>query len=291
MSCKAALLEPLDAARIRAGLPAAVAARIGRLEVLAETDSTNDRVLAAGQPPGELVACLAEHQSAGRGRRGRRWLAAPGGGICLSVGGRLPGSAAQYAGLSTAVGVACAVALEAEGLGMIGLKWPNDLLLGGGKLGGVLIELRGEAQGPVTLAVGVGLNLRLEAAARAQIETAGGWPPADLAHLWEAGAAAGMPVPGRNHLAAVLVAAVAECLAGAAGASGSRLEGAVLEAWRARDALRDRPVRIGNAGAGPGGILAGIARGLDSSGALVLETADGVLHRVRAGEATLRMSG
>lgn len=286
----AAPLELLDAARIRAGLPAAVAARIGCLEVLPETSSTNAHVLAADRPLGELVACLAEYQSAGRGRRGRRWLAAPGNAICLSVGGRLPAAPAEYAGLSTAVGVACAAALERAGVGTIGLKWPNDLLLDGGKLGGVLIELRGEAQGPATLAVGVGLNLRLGAAARAEIEAAGGWPPADLAHL---GSAATGSLPGRNRLAAALLAAVAGCLAGGGDARGSRLDRNVLDGWRARDALRDRSVRISDAGAGTGadGTLAGTARGLDASGALVVETADGRRHRVTAGEATLRRTG
>ena len=284
----AAPLELLDAARIRAGLPAAAATRIGRLEVMAETASTNARVLAAEEAPGELVACLAEYQSAGRGRRGRRWLAAPGSGICLSVGGRLPASPAAYAGLSTAVGVALASALEREGAGPIGLKWPNDLLLGGGKLGGVLIELRGEAQGPVTIAVGVGLNVQLGAAMRAEIEAAGGWPPAELA---QAAAESGAPMPDRNRLAAVLVAALAGCLAGEPCAAESGLGRAVLEGWRARDALRDRPVRVSDAGGQPGAALAGIARGVDASGALVVETSDGARHRITAGEATLRMNG
>lgn len=271
----AAPLELLDAGHIRRALPAAAAARIGTLEVLAETDSTNARVLAAARPVGELVACLAEYQAAGRGRRGRRWLAAPGGGICLSVGGRLPAAPSDYAALPTAVGVACAVALEREGVAGIRLKWPNDLLLGDGKLGGILIELRGESQGPATLAVGIGINMRLGDAARAEVAASGGLPPAQLC----GGGAGG--IPGRNRLAAALIGAVAESLERAPGG----LSAEVLEGWRQRDALRDRPVRIDDAGAG----CAGIARGVDLSGALLLDAADGSRQRITAGEVSLRV--
>ena len=265
----------LDAERIRAALPAGVAARLGALEVLAETDSTNARVLGAGRPVGQLVACLAEHQSAGRGRRGRRWLSPPGAGICLSVGGRLSAAPSDYAALPTAVGVACAAALEALGVPGIGLKWPNDLLLDGGKLGGILIELRGESQGPATLAVGLGLNVRLGPAARAAIEAVGGLPPADLA-----GGLAGATLD-RNTVAAALVAAIAASLERAP----AGLSEATLAGWRQRDVFRDRAVRIEDAGAG----RVGIARGLDPSGALLLEAPDGLRHRVTAGEVTLRV--
>ncbi len=270
--CLGQPLNLLDADAIRQALPAEVAARLGALEVLAETDSTNARVLAADRPVGELVACLAEYQSAGRGRRGRRWLTPPAGGICLSVGGRLPAAPSDYASLPTAVGVACAAALEGLGVTGIGLKWPNDLLLDGGKLGGILIELRGEAQGPATIAVGLGLNVRLGTAARAAIVAAGGLPPADLASRG--------PPPDRNVLAGGLISAIAACTA----AAPAGLSAAVLAGWRQRDALRDCAVRIETAGPG----RTGIARGLDGSGALLLEGADGVRHRITAGEVTLR---
>lgn len=267
----------LDADAVRAALPAAIAARLAVLEVLAETDSTNTRVLAAGRPVGELVACLAEYQAAGRGRRGREWVSPPGAGICLSVGGRVPAAPSDFASLSPAVGVACAEALEALGAPAISLKWPNDLLLGGGKLGGILIELRGESQGPATIAVGVGLNMRLGPAARAAIVAGGGLPPADLADVSHDS------LDDRNAVAAALLAAIAGCLDAAPAGLGDD----VLRGWRRRDWLRDRPVRVDGAGAG----RLGIARGLDRSGALLLEGADGSRHRVTAGEVTLRVAG
>lgn len=268
----AAPLELLDADAIRRAMPAAAAGRLGFLEVLDVTASTNTRVLEAGRPTGPLVACLAEYQTAGRGRRGRRWLAAPGQSICLSVGGRLPVAPADCAGLAPWAGLACAEVLAAAGATGIGLKWPNDLLLGEGKLGGILIELRGEAQGPVTVAVGLGLNLWLAASTRAEVLATGGLPPAALADA--------VPRVSRNQLAGRLVAALAETLWRLPGGAGHDLPGA----WAARDALRGRAVRI--EGAGPP--LAGVARGVDAAGALLLELPDGAVQRVTAGEASLR---
>ena len=268
----AAPLELLDPERIRAALPSAVAAGLGRLEVVDTIASTNTRVLEADRPVGELVACLAEYQSAGRGRRGRRWLAAPGQSICLSVGGRLAVAPADCAGLAPWAGLACAEALAAAGAGGVALKWPNDLLLDEGKLGGILIELRGEAQGPVTVAVGVGVNLRLAEQARADVLATGGLAPAALGDA--------VPGVGRNTLAAGLLAALADTLSRLPLESGEALP----DAWAPRDALRGRAVRI----EGAGQPLAGIARGVDAAGALLLETGDGQLHRVTAGEASLR---
>ncbi len=265
-------LELLDAERLRQALPAEAAARLAILEVLAETDSTNSRVLAAEAPAGALVACLAEYQNAGRGRRGRSWLAAPGHAVCLSVGGRMPAGPADFAGLPPAVGLACAEALERLGVPGVRLKWPNDLLLGEGKLGGILIELRGEAQGPATVAVGIGVNLRTGAALRAEIGAAGGLPPAALADA--------APQVGRNAVAGALLAAIVATLSRVPG----MLDGAALAAWDRRDALRDRAVRLET----PGRADSGIARGIDASGALLLEGADGRVRRVTAGEVTLR---
>lgn len=271
--CLPAPLELLDATAIRAALPPATRARVGVLEVLAETDSTNARVLAGEAPLGALVACLAEYQSAGRGRRGRSWLAPPGSGICLSVGGRMAVAPADFAALPTAVGVACATALESLGVANVRLKWPNDLLLDGAKLGGVLIELRGEAQGPVTLAVGLGLNVRLDAGTRAAIVAGGGLPPADLA--------AAAPGIGRNTIAAALVEAIAACILQAP----AGLSDAVLADWAARDAMNDRAVCVSAGGTE----RVGVARGIDRSGALWLEVADGSRQRITAGEVTLRV--
>jgi BirA family transcriptional regulator, biotin operon repressor / biotin---[acetyl-CoA-carboxylase] ligase len=258
-------LTLLDRDGVQAALPAGIAARLGVLEVLAETDSTNARVLAAERPVGELVACLAEYQSAGRGRRGRQWLSPPGAGICLSVGGRVPAAPSDYAALPTAVGVACAAALEALGVRGIGLKWPNDLLLDGGKLGGILIELRGESQGPATVAVGLGLNIVARRRGHAgSIASTAGDCPRRTSRTW----------PGTRHRSAIRAR-------GGAARSDRRLPGA-----RARGAERCGAVADGGSeiACGTGGTHRGCRRRAcrhstrhsTASGALLLETAEGV---------------
>ena len=105
----------------------------------------------------------AEWQSAGRGRRGKSWTAVAGGSLTFSIGWRYEQGAGYLAGLSLAVGVAVVRALEAEGLPGVELKWPNDLVYKHLKVGGILVELNGDALGPSTVVVGVGLNVRLPA--------------------------------------------------------------------------------------------------------------------------------
>ena len=112
----------------------------------------------------------AEWQTAGRGRRGRKWTAVAGGSLTFSLGWRFDQGAGYLAGLSLAVGVAVIRALEAEGLPGVELKWPNDLIHRHLKVGGILVELNGDALGPSTVVVGVGLNVRMPATAKRDID-------------------------------------------------------------------------------------------------------------------------
>jgi len=155
---------PLDADAIRRSLSPEAADRIA-LRLLAEVDSTNSELQRrAAQDPGEVLACVAERQQQGRGRRGRRWIQPPGGGIALSMLRRFDAPLADLAGLSLAAGVAVARALESCGAPALGLKWPNDIVHADRKLGGILVELGGAAGGPCHAIVGVGINCRLGAA-------------------------------------------------------------------------------------------------------------------------------
>lgn len=134
-------VELLDLRRIRGELRAGRAKRLRELALLFEVDSTNTRLLEAPPPPpGSAHAALTELQSAGRGRRGRRWIA-PFGGIALSLAWSFPETGRDLPSLSLAVGVAVARALARVGARGIRLKWPNDLWFEDRKLGGVLIEL------------------------------------------------------------------------------------------------------------------------------------------------------
>jgi BirA family biotin operon repressor/biotin-[acetyl-CoA-carboxylase] ligase len=264
--------EILDIAQLRAGLGVPQSARLQTLELLESVDSTNTRLLVQAAPtPGFAKVCIAERQTAGRGRRGRSWMSAPGGALTLSVGWRLE-RAQGAAGLSLAVGVAVVRALERLDAHGLRLKWPNDIWLADRKVGGVLTELAGEAP-RLHAVVGVGLNVTLEE------ETRRAWAAAGVRAAAVADACR-LP-PSRNRLAAALIDEILALLVGFE-AHGF---GACHADWSRLDALRDRPVRLSE-GAQP---LEGWARGVDEGGALLLDTGARV-HRVLAGEVSLRLA-
>lgn len=276
----AAPCEPLEPAAIRAALSAEVRRRIRRLEALWSIASTNAALLARNDLPAEHADILvAEYQTAGRGRQGRPWLAPPGGSICLSIGWSFPELPPDLAALGLAVGVCVLSALRthisnASRLPALTLKWPNDLMLDDRKLGGILIELRAESAGPTYVVIGIGLNLVLGAKLFEQV-AATGTRAADLASV-------GADPRRRNTLIAALVSAIVDGLAR------FRHEGLrpFIESWRAADSLCGRAVSVRIAESS----WRGIARGIDASGALLVETAEGV-RKVLSGDISVRAEG
>jgi BirA family biotin operon repressor/biotin-[acetyl-CoA-carboxylase] ligase len=266
-------IDLLDAATLKRLLSAESRRQLRSLEVLLQTDSTNSRLLAVSDlPPGKADVCLAEHQSAGRGRRGRDWIAAFGGAICLSLGWIFTEPPRQLSALSLAVGVAVKRALERFGARDIRLKWPNDVLFAGRKLGGILCELRAEAAGPAYVVIGIGLNVRLSAAARHAIATTG----IEAADLNEALA------PAAVDRTAVVAALIDELMAALAQFQRDGLL-PFVPAWRDADALHGAETRVSLGDKQH----RGIARGIDADGALMLETPSGVLRFV-SGEVSVR---
>lgn len=273
--------EPLDADALRAALPPAQRAVFGSVECAWTLASTNSALLARPPPPpGEFRLLVAEHQSAGRGRLGRRWVGALGGSLLMSVAAGLAELPRDIATLPLVAGLAVRRALRAHGVQGVGLKWPNDIVARPadanatvlGKLGGVLTELRAEASGPAHVVIGIGLNLQLPLALREAIEP-GALPPADLHAL-------GLAATART---AVAAAVAAEC---AAGLQRLLVEGFAprRDEWNEADALAGRAVVVRGAVAGD---VAGIARGIDAGGGLQLEV-DGLLRSVIAGDVSLR---
>jgi BirA family biotin operon repressor/biotin-[acetyl-CoA-carboxylase] ligase len=179
-------------------------------------------------------------------------------------------SPATLAALSLAAGVAALRALRRLGIDGLSLKWPNDIVRADAKLGGILIDLRGEAAGPAYVVVGIGINVRLPRAARGAL-AATGVEATDLASL---GA-----VPARNEMAAVLIAELHQAL----GEFGARGMAAFADEWQAADALAGRAVRVLHGGQQ----LDGEARGVDADGALLLD-ADGGRRRIVSGEVSVR---
>ena len=266
--------SPLDAAGVIALLPPATQALLRQGECQGAIASTNTVLLERGAPPpGRFDFLTAEHQSAGRGRRGRSWLAPPGGAICLSWSWCFEGMATQLGALSLAIGLACLRALRSQGIEGVQLKWPNDLVTGSGKLAGILIEIRSEAAGPVQVVVGLGLNMALGGGLRERIDAIGN-QPADLCSLVPAAA-----LPARNALVAALLHHGVTVMRNFA------QDGFLpfCDEYQMADALRDRFVDVQG---GPG-VTRGIARGVDPDGALRVEQ-DGVIHRIIGGEVSVR---
>jgi BirA family biotin operon repressor/biotin-[acetyl-CoA-carboxylase] ligase len=268
-------VELLEAKRIRHGVRADVLERLGKFELLFEVDSTNSRLLAAPPPPfGSAHVVMSELQHAGRGRRGRRWLAPFGGSLALSLGWSFADASRANPALSLCVGVAVARALERAAATGIRLKWPNDIWFGERKIGGVLLELRAEASGPAHVVIGVGINVALAAGARAAIEATGVQAAAV--------ADACSTPPSRNFIAGALIDELLSMLVT------FEREGftAFHEAWEALDGLQDRAAKV---------LLAdqqvcGVARGVTSAGALRLESA-GRIQEFVSGEVSLRLAG
>jgi BirA family biotin operon repressor/biotin-[acetyl-CoA-carboxylase] ligase len=262
-------LELLDAQRLRDGLAPHAAAFLDKLEVHRRIDSTNAALLRSPPPDaGRARVALAEMQTAGRGRRGKRWVSPYARNIYLSLDWRFEGGIGEMEGLSLAVGVAVAGALADCGVSGPRLKWPNDILWEGRKLGGILVELTGDAAGPSRAVVGVGLNVAMPAASAAAVDQ----PWTDLA-------AVSGPAPGRNQLATALLNRCLPLLADYSRGGFSRHR----EQWLGLDAFADRPVVVTSGTSRS----FGVARGVDERGALLLETAAGT-HRVRGGEVSLR---
>jgi BirA family biotin operon repressor/biotin-[acetyl-CoA-carboxylase] ligase len=263
-------LELLDADAIHGALPASARSRISGIDLLPLVDSTNSWLMrhARDGAPGGRV-CLAEQQTAGRGRLGRAWVSPFGANVYLSLLWRYPLAPAQLGGLSLAAGVAVARALMATGASGIGLKWPNDLHWRRRKLAGLLLEVAGESQGPSHVVVGVGVNLRLDPAHASGIDQ----PWTDLHTVL------GADGYGRNAVVASLIAELCAAL-DSYGVDGLA---AFHADWQRFDAYLGETVELV---AGDRRIT-GVHAGIDTDGALLLAV-DGRLQAFHAGEVSLR---
>jgi BirA family biotin operon repressor/biotin-[acetyl-CoA-carboxylase] ligase len=216
------------------------------VRVLERCGSTNDLVLREARQGPLLVA--AEEQTAGRGRRGRRWHSAPGAGVTFSLGRRVERPLRELAGLSLVAGVASARALRQLGT-EVRLKWPNDLLVGGAKLGGILVESRGGRA-----VIGIGINCRRAPGLEGKVRRA-------VAYLGDA-------VP-RNDVIRRIAIALLEAL----DAFEKHGLDALRAEWEAMDAHAGQRLRVRLA---DGRVMSGMASGLAQDGSLQLMTRKGI---------------
>jgi BirA family biotin operon repressor/biotin-[acetyl-CoA-carboxylase] ligase len=234
-------------------------------------DSTNTALMAAaaaGAADGTLFCC--EHQQSGKGRRGRQWHSVVGGSLTFSVLWRFDSGLQSLAGLSLAVGLAIARAVNRHSRHPARLKWPNDVLVDYRKLAGILVEVQGDMHGAALAVVGIGLNFRLNEAQRNAVDQA----VIDLAEL-------GVQV-GRNQL-------LADCLQELhAVLTQFRQHGfaALREDWQALDAYAGRAVTLSLPDSRK---VQGLASGVDETGAFLLRDAQSSVATYSGGEVSLRL--
>lgn len=237
------------------------------LQVDASVTSTNSLALECvtrTQQSGCIF--ISEEQTAGRGRRGREWLGALGSGLYASLTWVFEDGVSALEGLSLAVGLVVAKALQRYGVAGVGLKWPNDVMIGDAKLGGILIEMQVDGEGRCLVVVGIGINLCPHAALQRL--------PRDVATVQDW--LQGRPLE-RNRLAAMVLGDTLELL-------GSYRQGRFAELrkqWCQLDVLAGQEVVLEN------GLLAGLGRGVDDRGALLVEV-QGEVKTISSGEVSLR---
>lgn len=241
-------LELLSASTIRAAMTPGAAPLLGHLDVVWSVASTNSELVQRSAPLHGVDVLLAERQTGGRGRRGRHWASPLAAHIYLSLSRAFPGGLSKMGGLSLAMGVAVVEALHASGFRGARLKWPNDVMVDGRKLGGLLVEGGGEFAGPAQAVIGLGLNVHMPAAV------------ADIGQPWtDLGRLAGAPVS-RNAVVAALLSALLPALA----VFEQQGLAPFLARYAGMDMLQGRAVRVEEAGV----LHEGVACGLAGDGAL-----------------------
>nr|VFK57589.1 MAG: BirA family transcriptional regulator, biotin operon repressor / biotin-[acetyl-CoA-carboxylase] ligase [Candidatus Kentron sp. TUN]VFK63316.1 MAG: BirA family transcriptional regulator, biotin operon repressor / biotin-[acetyl-CoA-carboxylase] ligase [Candidatus Kentron sp. TUN]VFK66156.1 MAG: BirA family transcriptional regulator, biotin operon repressor / biotin-[acetyl-CoA-carboxylase] ligase [Candidatus Kentron sp. TUN] len=268
--CLSGPIALLDRDQILAEIGSEAIKLLGDIEILPEVDSTNSYLaMRASQGLRDGHVCLAEYQSAGRGRRGRQWVSPLGTNIYLSVLRYFDALSDGPQGLSLAVGVAAASALASIGVTDVGLKWPNDLIWRDRKLGGILLELAGEPGGHWQVVVGLGLNVNLPTEPARLIDQ----PWVDLKTVLDRDIERNLII-GRilRHLLLELERFAQHGFA------------PFRPLWESHDVARDRPVVIKDLHRE----TRGFARGVDDTGALLLSV-DGQVRRILSGDLSLRI--
>jgi BirA family biotin operon repressor/biotin-[acetyl-CoA-carboxylase] ligase len=268
-------IDWMEAATIESLLTRRVRACIESLERSFELESTNRHLLAQRPPAlGKARIAIAEYQSAGRGRRGRQWLMPPGSGIALSVSWAFQRTPSDFAAFSLAVGtMARRAIIDVTGLD-IGLKWPNDLIVDSGKLGGILVELARLEDGTCHVVAGIGINVKVPAAFLAQVSdfSHGARDIARQVPEWAIDRAA---------LTAALIERFMELFTGFAdtGFEPYRAE------WIDAHVLAGQAIELRSGS----GTQYATVRGIDTDGALIVEDENGARRSVISGDVTIRV--
>ncbi len=243
-----------------------------KIEILGSIASTNDYLKTnAAHNVDEIAICLAEYQTAGRGRFGRSWYCPFGANINLSCRWSVSKDVSKLSGLSLVVALAVMEALkEYQFKNNLAIKWPNDILWQGKKLAGILVEMSAESHGATQIIIGIGLNVNMPASAKTAIDC-----------HWESLEQIMRSYQDRNKIAGLLINSLLHHL------QQFEEEGTFnfTRQWKQHDYLLDKKLvlKLGKNNA------EGIARGINAEGHLLLQQADDKITAYSAGEASLHL--
>lgn len=264
----------LDNKSIRAAMPVELSDALHWLEILDTIDSTNSHTMRSLQNgtltpiADKYTAHLAEQQTSGKGRRGRQWISPFGHNICMTLVRQIDTGTMGTEGISLVVGLAIIRALKQQGLTGLGIKWPNDVIVDGKKLAGILLEITGDISGVCQLLIGVGINIKCSSEMMKSVEQ----PWTDLFEMTE-------EIVDRNVLVGRVISHIMLALEDFQSSGLSSFN----EEWRKYDVMIDKRVELKTSGESQ----FGIARGISDTGALLLETKQG-MQVVNGGEVSLR---
>lgn len=259
----------LDEAAIRTSLTAFGQKKIESIEVLQLVDSTNSHLLEQQIAVGRARLCAAEAQNAGRGRRGNEWLSAPHKNIMLSVSWGFSHWPASITGLGLAVALTITERLNENYDLKVKIKWPNDLMINDRKLGGILIDVAGDAGGVCNVVIGLGLNVHQP-----------DWSDSDAAYAWQDLHSLGVKM-NRNEFIAKLANDWLGLL------SGFELHGfaPLAEIWNQHSSYSGKTISVGN---GDNQVV-GEMLGVDINGALIIEDSAGKKHIFSESNVSVRL--
>lgn len=265
-------MSRLDVSIVQRPLSEPTNSKLEKLEVFSSIASTNTYLLSQPAPAsGRYRVAIADHQTSGRGRHYRRWISAPGSGLCMSFGYTFSRKVEQLPGLTLAIGVGVIAALRQLGIEGVSLKWPNDIVALDGKLGGILTEVQSGKVDGVTVVTGIGLNVHMRSGF--DIEAESGWTHRAV----DLNAISSDP-PTREALAGTLI----EHLYWTCSRFDDSGFAGFAEQWQRHDWLRDREITVDM----PDKQVTGIAVGVDDDGALLVENKSGRM-RVISGSIVL----
>lgn len=251
-------LNLLDKSEICRHLTGPAVSLVDRFNLHFSTGSTNTDAMAKVEQGFDRWLVMTEHQSRGRGRRGRQWVSPFGHNLYQSLLWTFQGGIAALEGLSLVCALVVLRTLKSQGYEDITLKWPNDVLFNGRKLAGILLEVSGDVAGPCRVVMGIGVNTAMPAGAGTAIDQ----PYSDLRSVSNG-------VVDRNQLAAALINEWVLTLEQFERAGFSQFR----DEWMGSDAYLGQLVEI-KSGAN---VIVGVSAGVDPAGRLLLDTDSGCI--------------